>query len=72
MSEVSKQFNIDEEDEFRFELVLKSRSVNAHSLMDNNDNKEKLKDILRHPILGMGSIQSELRAMMREWKEKHK
>lgn len=72
MSEVSHQFNIDEEAEFRFEIIIRSRSVNAHSMMDSGNNKEKISDILRHPILGMDAIQSELRSQMREWKEKHK
>lgn len=72
MSKVEYPFYIDENAEFRFALVLESRSVEAHSLMDSGDNKDKIKDVMRHPVLAIDSLQSELRAMMREWKERHK
>ena len=72
MSKIEYPFTIDEEAEFRFALVLESRSVEAHSLMDNGDNKIKIKDVIRHPILGIDSLQSELRSMIKDWKEKHK
>lgn len=72
MSKIEYPFHIDEEAEFRFALVLESRSVEAHSMMDSGNNKEVLKDTLRHPILGMEAIQSDLRMMIKEWKEKHK
>jgi len=71
MSKIEYSFNIDEEDKFRFTLVIESRSVEAHSLMDSNNNKDKLKLLiegLANSLVSTGAIQR----MINDWKDKHK
>jgi len=69
MAEIEQAFEIDN---CKFRLILKSANVEAHSVMSSNKAYDNLKDILRHPILGMDSIQSELRELIKAWKEKYK
>lgn len=73
MSKIESPFHIDNKAEFRFALILESRSVEAHSLMDSKDNKEILLQELNH--LAHTLINSDyvkFNIMINQWKEEHK
>lgn len=72
MSKIEAPFNIDEDDIFRFSLIIESRSVEAHSLMDSGDNKINLKDMLNSIVKDNIRRDDIISDMIREWKEKHK
>ena len=71
MSKIESPFHIDEEAEFRFTLSLQSNSVNAHSMLDSGDTKERIKYIL-DSITKDPRFRRTLEMQMLDWKEKHK
>lgn len=75
MSKIEIPFHIDKEAEFRFALVLESRSLNAHSLMDSGDEIEKAG--LKHIVFTLVNtdddrLRQSLVRKITKWKEKHK
>lgn len=73
MSKIEVPFSLDEKDEFRFTLVLESRSVESHSMMDSGDNKAKIIDRLRKAIIDDDMrLHHILDQAAKEWKEKHR
>lgn len=74
MSKIEIPFHVDKEAEFRFALVLESRSVNAHSLMDSDDNKKILKEglSLLYNDRNNDFFIKEIENRIQQWKEKHK
>lgn len=72
MSKIEYPFHIDEEAEFRFALVLESRSVEAHSMMDSDGNKDSLKISLEWILEESEGMKESMKDMIRTWKEKHK
>jgi len=71
MSKIEAPFHIDEEAEFRFTLSLQSSSVNAHSLMDSDDNKKELNRIL-NDLAKDTVLRTKIKMMIPVWKEKHR
>lgn len=77
MSKIESPFHIEGNPDFRFALVLESRSVEAHSLMDSGDaiDRENLKNLIDHVVdkkRDPVDLLSILKDRVIEWKETHK
>lgn len=66
MAEIEQHFEIDN---FKFVLILKSRSIEAHSLI--TDNKEYLQSGLKTEVFNF-KLNSRFQDLIEDWKEKHK
>lgn len=68
MSKIAIPFHIEGHPEFRFSLTLESNSVEAHSLLDSGDNKERIKSIL-DSARRYDRLSDLLEELVKKWKE---
>jgi len=70
MSKIEAPFHIHNNPDFRFAIVLESRSVESHSLMDSDNNKKNIHNLLDNLVIE--DLVDYINMAITKWKEEHK